>query len=98
MKNPINSLRNLAVPVILATAFMVGSAVNAPQALDAASCYNENDLLCKINVETPVNLNDAQKKLLRELKTSLGEGGAKHSPRETSWFQGVKDFFDGLTS
>ena len=56
------------------------------------------DLLCKINVETPVNLNDAQKKLLRELKTSLGEGGAKHSPRETSWFQGVKDFFDGLTS
>jgi len=56
------------------------------------------DLLCKINVETPVNLNDKQKKLLKELKGSLGEGGARHSPRETSWFQGVKDFFDGLTS
>ncbi len=54
------------------------------------------DLLCKINVETPVNLNEQQKKLLAELKKSLGEGGAKHSPRETSWFQGVKDFFDGL--
>jgi len=56
------------------------------------------DLLCKINVETPVNLSDHQKKLLTELKTSLGAGGAKHSPRESSWFQGVKDFFDGLTS
>jgi molecular chaperone DnaJ len=56
------------------------------------------DLLCKINVETPVNLNDQQKKLLKEFKASLGQGGAKHSPRESSWFQGVKDFFDGLTS
>ena len=54
------------------------------------------DLLCKINVETPVKLNDRQKELLRELKTSLGKGGAKHSPRESSWFQGVKAFFDGL--
>lgn len=54
------------------------------------------DLLCKVNVETPINLNDPQKKLLRELKKSLGEGGARHSPKETSWFQGVKDFFDGL--
>jgi molecular chaperone DnaJ len=56
------------------------------------------DLLCKINVETPVNLSDHQKQLLKELKSSLGEGGAKHSPRESSWFQGVKDFFDGLKS
>lgn len=54
------------------------------------------DLLCRINVETPVNLNDKQKKLLKELKDSLGAGGARHSPRESSWFQGVKDFFDGL--
>ena len=54
------------------------------------------DLLCKVNVETPVNLNDQQKKLLQEFKASLGAGGGKHSPKETSWFQGVKDFFDGL--
>jgi molecular chaperone DnaJ len=56
------------------------------------------DLLCKINVETPINLSDHQKSLLKELKTTLESGGAKHSPRETSWFQGVKDFFDGLKS
>ena len=54
------------------------------------------DLLCKVVVETPVKLTDRQKELLQELKTSLGEN-AKHSPREKSWFDGVKNFFDGLT-
>ncbi len=54
------------------------------------------DLLCRVNVETPVRLNDKQKQLLREFKQSLHHGGGKHSPRESSWFQGVKDFFDGL--
>lgn len=56
------------------------------------------DLLCRVSVETPVKLSDKQKKLLREFKASLADGGNKHSPKETSWFQGVKDFFDGLKS
>ena len=56
------------------------------------------DLLCKVNVETPVRLSESQKQMLRELKKSLAEGAGKHSPQETSWFQGVKDFFDGLKS
>ena len=54
------------------------------------------DLVCRVNVETPVNLSEHQKKLLRELKASLGQGAGRHSPQETSWFQGVKDFFDNL--
>ncbi|MCB1682894.1 MAG: molecular chaperone DnaJ [Pseudomonadales bacterium] len=54
------------------------------------------DLVCKVNVETPINLSDHQKKLLKEFKASLGQGGSRHSPQETSWFQGVKDFFDNL--
>ena len=53
------------------------------------------DLLSKVVVETPVKLTDKQKALLQELKTSLSES-AKHSPREKSWFDGVKSFFDGL--
>jgi molecular chaperone DnaJ len=56
------------------------------------------DLLCKVYVETPVNLSDEQKRLIRELQASLNTDGAKHSPKEASWFQGVKDFFDGLKS
>jgi molecular chaperone DnaJ len=53
------------------------------------------DLLCRVIIETPVNLNSEQKDLLRELQSSL-EGG-KHSPRSSSWFEGVKKFFDGFT-
>jgi molecular chaperone DnaJ len=43
-----------------------------------------------------VRLSEQQKQLLREFKKSLSDGGGKHSPQESSWFQGVKDFFDGL--
>ena len=55
------------------------------------------DLLCRVVVETPVNLTEKQKALLREFQASVSDGGAKHSPKGTSWFKGVKDFFDGLT-
>jgi molecular chaperone DnaJ len=54
------------------------------------------DLLCRVNVETPVNLSDAQRDILKQFKASIEAGGAKHSPKETSWFRGVKDFFDNL--
>ena len=54
------------------------------------------DLLCRVVVETPVKLTAAQKELLREFRSSLD--GSTHSPKETSWFEGVKNFFDDLTS
>jgi len=54
------------------------------------------DLLCRVLVETPVKLDDAQKELLREFKKSLESGGSKHSPKESRWFKGVKNFFDSL--
>lgn len=54
------------------------------------------DLLCRVVVETPVKLNKAQKALIEELRESLGEGGKTQSPRQTSWFEGVKNFFDEL--
>jgi molecular chaperone DnaJ len=54
------------------------------------------DLLCRVVVETPVKLNKEQKVLLEELRSSLGEGGKAQSPRQTSWFEGVKSFFDEL--
>ena len=54
------------------------------------------DLLCRVNLETPVKLSDDQKDLLRNFQKSLEAGGKKHSPKESSWFQGVKDFFDRL--
>ena len=54
------------------------------------------DLLCRVVVETPVRLSDKQKDLLHEFKTSLEANGTKHSPKEESWFQSVKNFFEGI--
>lgn len=55
------------------------------------------DLLCRVVVETPVNLNDKQKILLRELEESFGgPTGERNSPRSKNFFEGVKKFFDDL--
>lgn len=52
------------------------------------------DLLCKILVETPVNLNSEQKELLQKLDASLKNKDHKHSPKADSWLNKVKHFFD----
>jgi len=52
------------------------------------------DLYCRVTVETPVNLSKNQKELLRDF---AGESSAKQSPKQTSWFEGVKNFVDSLT-
>jgi molecular chaperone DnaJ len=54
------------------------------------------DLLCRVNIETPVNLSNKQKEMLREFEKSVHEGGDKHSPQNTSWTDRMKKFFDDL--
>ena len=56
------------------------------------------DLMCKVVVETPVNLTARQKELLEELDKSMGTGeeSAKYRPKEKGFFDGVKKFFDDL--
>ena len=54
------------------------------------------DLLCRVVLETPVNLSAEQRGFLEQFDESLA-GKSKHSPRTTSWFDGVKKFFDNLT-
>jgi molecular chaperone DnaJ len=59
---------------------------------------HQGDLLCRVVVETPVNLNEQQKNLLYELGNSFnGFKGEKNSPRSKRFFDGVKRFFDDLT-
>jgi molecular chaperone DnaJ len=53
------------------------------------------DLLCKIMVETPVNLTSKQKELLREFDESM-LGNNTHSPKHHSWLDGVKKFFEEM--
>jgi molecular chaperone DnaJ len=54
------------------------------------------DLLCRVNIETPVNLNGRQKDLLREFEQSIQGAGEHHSPQSASWMDRVKSFFDDL--
>ncbi len=49
------------------------------------------DLLCHVVVETPVNLTERQKALLREFESCCQEG--KHHPRAKSFMDKVKEFF-----
>ena len=84
-----------------------GKAENSGRNPDAANCSGvrgkgvapvrgggTGDLLCRVVVETPVNLSVEQKELMKQLHVSC-EGG-KNSPRKTSWFDGVKSFFDNF--
>ncbi|POB01834.1 molecular chaperone DnaJ [Halopseudomonas oceani] len=54
------------------------------------------DLLCRVVVETPVNLTKRQRELLEELRQTLEEEGSSQSPRAKSWFDGVKNFFEDM--
>lgn len=57
------------------------------------------DLIVKLVLETPVKLSSRQKELLREFEESCGGDAAnKHKPKSEGFFNGVKKFFDDLTS
>ena len=56
------------------------------------------DLLCRVVVETPVNLTKRQKELLAEFQEIQESQGNKQSPKKTSFFDGVKKFVDALKS
>ncbi|MBH0056789.1 molecular chaperone DnaJ [Pseudoalteromonas sp. SWXJZ94C] len=57
----------------------------------------QGDLICKVVIETPVNLNERQRELLKELDESMGTDSSKNRPKEQGFFDGVKKFFDDLT-
>lgn len=58
--------------------------------------HRTGDLMCKVNVETPVNLTNFQKKLVKQLSESVVKGGTKHNPNQHGWFDSVKSFMDKL--
>jgi len=57
------------------------------------------DLYCKAVVETPVNLTAEQRELLEKFEaTFVGEGARRHSPKSSTFFDGVKGFWDRMVS
>ena len=51
------------------------------------------DLLCRVAVETPVNLNNEQKDLLQRFDESIRDH-PRNSPQSRSWLNRVKSFLD----
>lgn len=55
--------------------------------------HMQGDLMCHVVVETPVNLNDRQRELLREFDEITRSNGDRHNPKAKSFMDKVKDFF-----
>ncbi len=55
--------------------------------------HSHGDLMCHVVVETPVNLTERQRELLRELEEITHANDARHNPRASSWMEKVKAFF-----
>ena len=58
----------------------------------------EGDLYCRVEVETPVKLTAEQKALLEKFNQTMVEGGDRHRPRSSSWADGVRRFFEKMSS
>lgn len=52
------------------------------------------DLICRVNLETPVNLTRKQKDLLREFSETMAPGKGGNSPEASSWIDRAKKFFE----
>ena len=53
------------------------------------------DLLCRVQVEVPINLTSEQKDLFEQLRGTLqGKKASKHTPQSHGWLDGVKNFFN----
>ncbi|MET0550500.1 MAG: molecular chaperone DnaJ [Xanthomonas sp.] len=60
---------------------------------------SEGDLYCRVVVETPINLTADQRKLLEQFESTFtGEDARKHSPKSAPFIDGVKGFWDRMTS
>ena len=56
---------------------------------------DQGDLMCKVQVETPINLTAKQKELLGQFEKTISAGN-RHNPKSSSWFDKVKKFFEDM--
>tara|TARA_A100000164_G_scaffold201860_1_gene179260 strand:+ start:251 stop:1174 length:924 start_codon:yes stop_codon:yes gene_type:complete len=54
---------------------------------------NIGDLMCSVQIETPVNLSSEQKNILLQFEEKLKNSNKKHNPKSESWIDGLKNFF-----
>ena len=58
----------------------------------------QGDLMCRVQVETPVKLSSKQKEMLKEFEESVVSNEGKHNPRASRWMDSVRQFFTRATS
>lgn len=69
------------------------------QGVKSVRSRSAGDLYCKAVVETPVNLTTEQRDLLDQFEaTFTGENARRHSPRSSTFIDGVKGFWDRMVS
>ena len=56
--------------------------------------HGQGDLMCHVVVETPVNLTERQKELLREFGDLSNDNADRHNPQAKGWMDKVRDFFN----
>lgn len=59
--------------------------------------HAQGDMLCRVVVETPVDLSSEQKDMLRQFQQSMSGDDNKQSPNKDSFFSAVRKFFDEMT-
>jgi molecular chaperone DnaJ len=64
--------------------------------IQSVRTQGKGDLICRVMVEVPVQLSKEQKLLLEAFQNSLTDSKKSHSPRASSWFDGVKKFFEDM--
>jgi molecular chaperone DnaJ len=55
--------------------------------------HHTGDILCRIHVETPINLSIKQKEMLEAFEKTLADDNVNHSPQTASWLDKVKKYF-----
>ena len=55
------------------------------------------DLLCRVAVETPVNLSRKQRDILESFEDTMENDESRFRPKATKWFDSVKKFFDNAS-
>jgi molecular chaperone DnaJ len=60
--------------------------------------HHPGDLMCRIVVETPVNLTAEQRALLEQFEATFGgeDDERRHSPRSSTFLDGVRSFFSRI--
>ena len=54
------------------------------------------DLICRVTLETPVNLTRKQRELLEAFEDSMRSSKKMHDPKASTWLDSVKRFFEDI--